>query len=109
MATETSAGASSEERLRKLNGEIVAVVAQSDHRRLPDLLAEHGALVTLLAPAMTAFARAEVRASIRQALLVATSERARLQQLLNDCQARAAVISASSPSQSVSPAGDVGR
>lgn len=108
MATEASAGDSSEERLRKLNAEIVVAAAQSDHRRLPGLLAEHGALVTLLAPGLTAFARAEVRTTIREALLVATSERARLQQLLNDCQARAAVISAYSPSQSISLAGDVG-
>jgi hypothetical protein len=94
--------------LRELNAEIMAAVAQSDHQRLPALLAEQRAIVTLLAPALTEFGRSEVRASVRQAIVVATSERARLALLLNDCQAKAAVISAYSPPQPASPCGDVG-
>jgi hypothetical protein len=107
MEIETSVSTNSEERLWHLNAEIVAAVAQRDHGRLTDLLAIHRALLTSLASGMTAFAKAEARASIQQAILIATSERAHLQQLLNECQARAAVIAAYSPSQIASPVGDV--
>ena len=107
MAIESSVSTNSEERLRHLNAEIVAAVAQRDHVRLTNLLAENRALVTSLAPEMTAFARADARASIQQAILIATSERAHLQQLLNESRSRAAVISAYSPSPVDSSSDDV--
>ena len=108
MAIEIIVSADSEKRLRNLNVEIVAAVAQGDHgRRLTDLLAEHRALATALAPGLTTFTRAEVRATIQQAILIATSERERLQQVLGDCQSRAAVISAYLIHQVVSSSEDV--
>ena len=107
MATETRVRTEPEERLRILNAEIVTVVAQSGHQQLPELLAEHRALATALAPELTALAKAETHAAIRQAILIATSERAHLQQLLNESQSRAAVISAYSPSPVDSSSDDV--
>lgn len=100
MTIQTSPSPSSNERLRNLNAEIVAAVSQNDQERLPELLAEQGSLVIALAPELTSPAKAEICAALREAILIATSERKRLQELLNQHRSRAAAIAAYSPEPS---------